>query len=966
LLEQTPISPLPQPVHAAAPGQIKAPPDSNQQGITGSLPSVHLQPKLQVGSVDDPLEQEADAVADQVMRMPKDHFIHRKCAECEKEEEKKLHRKPSDESSIPFIQTKSEGNPTVHGSIANAITSSKGNGSPLDGDTQSFMSSRFGSDFHHVRIHTDNEAIQLSKDLNAKAFTVGSDIYFNEGQYQPNTAEGNKLMAHELTHVVQQNTFSQAKQIQRELKDPLDIIQGYTEKTVSTIMLDRGSRRTRFFTKGGNYYNGTIVSLTHSFANGEYLAKKSDSKDPLRTWNIYYADNKPYLGGLQFEVNFKEVNFDELDYTSPVSLIVGEGLLPKLIDIEARVMAIAKIASQFRVGTEDEQKIIQLLSDIPAEQSKDFIDQLSSYKVGGENLIDVLDSAIDLEENMALHEALSKIRLRANAAQGAKNLSNAPVLVWHDVMGFFEQAATFSAEKMPNGKIRIRYLGGIAGGLYSKPEFKEIADINKRERLNWMTGGIELDPDQAVIVHDYDRDRYVVLTAIDLITYQHAGKRKFLEDVATIASLATPIGAETAVGRALAITFEKVLPALVLLVEENKLNIKKWFPNWGPAIIQATEMVKIGLAIYGAAQFIRGGWSVFQKLRQIRNARKLMDAAAIAEDASEIARAEKVATQLESQADQLLEPAEKMRQELIQADVAAGKVPALPGPAAESSAVKPAASGLAPTSEEILKAQQGALFKGISSDTEALFNTEKGKKLKQLLEANPDVALFVKFCKSPCWPDLNEAQIGKIREIMRKADIHGVSLNEAEFKAAMHGKSSKEVDDILEIISEGLQKKIEARAPTLPIGPSTMESAEKLRNMPGLASGGDRLPYVKGKWIEQGKIGRFPKQIADKMRGRTYRSFKEFREHFWQLVAADPNLSPIGKDGKSILWSESNLAKMKKGEAPVVSPLPGSGKQGKMTLELDHKLAIKNEGGVYDLDNLDIVHKEFHEMVGEK
>ena len=68
---------------------------------------------------------------------------------------------------------------------------------------RNMMESGFGQDFSHVRLHTDSEAATLSSSIHAKAFTHGNDIYFNQGQFSPNTSEGQKLMAHELTHVVQ-------------------------------------------------------------------------------------------------------------------------------------------------------------------------------------------------------------------------------------------------------------------------------------------------------------------------------------------------------------------------------------------------------------------------------------------------------------------------------------------------------------------------------------------------------------------------------------------------------------------------------------------------------------------------------------------------------------------------------------------------------------------------------------------
>ena len=115
-----------------------------------------------------------------------------------------MQRKPISETITPFIQTKSEGGGEVSNSLSNKISSSQGSGSSMDTNTQSFMSNRFRNDFSDVKIHTGGEAIQMNRDLNAKAFTTGKDIYFNEGQYQPNSDSGKQLLAHELTHTIQQ------------------------------------------------------------------------------------------------------------------------------------------------------------------------------------------------------------------------------------------------------------------------------------------------------------------------------------------------------------------------------------------------------------------------------------------------------------------------------------------------------------------------------------------------------------------------------------------------------------------------------------------------------------------------------------------------------------------------------------------------------------------------------------------
>ena len=102
------------------------------------------------------------------------------------------------------IQRKGEGNVSSTSGAVPAIQRS-GGGAPLDNGTRSFMESGFGTDFGGVRVHTDGGAAQASRELHAQAFTMGQDIYFASGRYQPQTQEGQKLIAHELTHVVQQD-----------------------------------------------------------------------------------------------------------------------------------------------------------------------------------------------------------------------------------------------------------------------------------------------------------------------------------------------------------------------------------------------------------------------------------------------------------------------------------------------------------------------------------------------------------------------------------------------------------------------------------------------------------------------------------------------------------------------------------------------------------------------------------------
>jgi predicted lipid-binding transport protein (Tim44 family) len=168
-----------------------------------------LQARLEVGAIDDPLEREADTMAERIMRMPesaaaagavRDGVVRRKCAACEREEDeqetgnvvrRKEFAEASDRAGIlaPPIVHKVLGSP----------------GQPLDATTRAFMEPRFGRDFGQIRVHADAEANASASAVNAKAYTVGQSIVFARNQYAPATRSGQVLLAHELGHVVQQD-----------------------------------------------------------------------------------------------------------------------------------------------------------------------------------------------------------------------------------------------------------------------------------------------------------------------------------------------------------------------------------------------------------------------------------------------------------------------------------------------------------------------------------------------------------------------------------------------------------------------------------------------------------------------------------------------------------------------------------------------------------------------------------------
>jgi Domain of unknown function (DUF4157) len=164
-----------------------------------------LQAKLAIGRTDDPLEREADLVAAHVMRVPDRALpiglarpqISRKCAACNEEDDRAETLLTKRVASQP---ESSEAPAIVHDVI-------RSHGQPLDAAARGYFEPRFGQDFSGVRVHTDDRSAESAVSIGASAYTAGSNIVFAAGRYDPASASGRRLLAHELTHVVQQRAL---------------------------------------------------------------------------------------------------------------------------------------------------------------------------------------------------------------------------------------------------------------------------------------------------------------------------------------------------------------------------------------------------------------------------------------------------------------------------------------------------------------------------------------------------------------------------------------------------------------------------------------------------------------------------------------------------------------------------------------------------------------------------------------
>ena len=229
-----------------------------QQSVGNRAVGRMIQAKLKIGQPGDKYEQEADHVADQVVNTPEssagqkpdisqapgssvqripetederrvvqgpheqfegaheeeEQFVRRMPVA---EEDEALQRQENEEEEEQTLQAKTD-TPglSVSNKAQSKIDNMKGGGEPLPKETRNYFEKKMGADFSKVRVHKDSSAADTAKSVNAKAFTVGKDVAFGSGQYAPESSEGKKLLAHELTHVVQQEgaTTSRNKSIQ--------------------------------------------------------------------------------------------------------------------------------------------------------------------------------------------------------------------------------------------------------------------------------------------------------------------------------------------------------------------------------------------------------------------------------------------------------------------------------------------------------------------------------------------------------------------------------------------------------------------------------------------------------------------------------------------------------------------------------------------------------------------------------
>ncbi|WP_197985644.1 DUF4157 domain-containing protein [Leptolyngbya sp. Cla-17] len=307
---------------------------SGELGVAAS--QFPIQAKLTIGQPNDRYEQEADQVAAQVVQQinapasvqsSQGQSVQR----TEAREGEAIQAK-TDKNTINRKEEIAGGEASTN--LESAIRSARGGGQPLDLNLQQSMGQAMGADFSGVKVHTDAQADQLNRSVQAKAFTTGRDMFFRQGAYDPRSGGGQELIAHELTHVVQQRVGAGRKSplplnplLKQSLTEIPSVslsgchIQAASENTqvhgiTTLVTLERNSKKEDFVKSVyGTVSDGDIVEIDnvtrHANLNYSQLSDSTDNWDdseeavnnatPKTTWypvinvNGYYVEEKLYI-----------------------------------------------------------------------------------------------------------------------------------------------------------------------------------------------------------------------------------------------------------------------------------------------------------------------------------------------------------------------------------------------------------------------------------------------------------------------------------------------------------------------------------------------------------------------------------------------------------------------------------------------------------------------------------------------
>lgn len=365
--------------------------------------------------------------------------IIRRCAACDAKKER-LDRK----ASTPEVQMEAAGRQadtkSSAGSIESSLQSSKGSGAALPAQTRQDMESHFGADFSQVRIHNNAQAVQMSQDLQAHAFTYGNDIYFNSGKYDTNSSSGNHLLAHELTHVVQQGSGPMVH-----------------KSALPDIM------RATLVDKPLSICQRVLISPTH-FNVPQGGAVRIDIKTDKMDTNVPDCQDQTYH--ITLNKHNSILRDDEISTCNAKTGISNSFVIGNLAEGEY-YMTIWRDGGNPNCCITGTVKV--------SDESKDKVTAQDSQCTGGDNSIDLMDASQKIDK--AIHYAMASDALTEEAKEQLKNMLDPAAIA--TMVGFALLFLLIQSNPFGWAADTLLIIGGLAtivGGVLTLEEAKAIVD----------------------------------------------------------------------------------------------------------------------------------------------------------------------------------------------------------------------------------------------------------------------------------------------------------------------------------------------------------------------------------------------------------------------------------------------------------------------------------------------------------
>lgn len=1040
-----------------------------------------IQPKLKIGAPNDKYEQEADRVAARVMQMPESQVqrqigvtdeeesiqakmngaeiqhiteeeemmqikasegtIQRICSQCGDEE--KLQRMEKEEETLQPKQ-ESTGVSTVTPGIQTSINRLRqGGGAALPESTQTFMELRFGHDFSRVKVHTNPQAADLSRSVRARAFTVGSDIFFDQGEFQPNTPAGMRLVAHELTHTLQQTNQLSTNVIQRQLVSSEDLtanavfaeldsfytLNDFEERIRELSELERRRLRSllsKRLAEDDDYlieqlvevldnvqsgrvgatvshlpesrpcepgdvvpvsvyeWEGDPVITDLELLNGENTGGKLSGKSPSSSVSLFQRaliqwgceDANPARNPLPtFGVDGsygKEAKNATRQFQRAKGLSVDGAAGPVTIKAMARTLYGVNLkrdveqeqAENYRLDVEEtladeehhEVRINQFIQTIRKEGKRYQRNGSQQYQT---NVALLVAKRISVYKPEIISEGLERILLQEpelyeHLLFGGKLIYSLQELGVYDVEFETPKETGFSDGFIIESN-NLKHKSPLKNPQFSGWDYAEIYSgfvFGTGEGL-WAALIDNLKTIKDVITGQLYEDLHKLVTEtlpkmVNEPAFQFdigRASAEMLHKQLTELNASDPQAYGEKLGKAFGmLIFEVVLgivtagAGLVLKgLKAGKVLAK--FPRLVKLAkrIGTSGVVRAGIKVGGKITDIAG--DVVQKARAIaKRARQLLP------DLTSNAKATRKLDEFEA-FDLSIADQKKISAKLDELDLNDQKLEfALEQAAERPDLVEKLAKDLEKTADDLedLVNRNSPNAGKVPTRAKALKEIEQNQHLISASSMDgytheiplPDGHFWRrtsdgKWCRFSSPPTCT---------IDSKLNEQFDELTNADALQAEILQDFADMQNSTEIPTKILTKQI--------------------RRLPGTAYGGENLRRVNGRLLPDGRVGNIPKQTADVLRAiRDFENFADFRETFWRLVSTDPNLNKG--------WISENLERMKDGKAPFAQSGQKAGGGSNSKLQLNHKLPIEKGGGLYDLDNIEIVTPVFHNQIGK-